>query len=314
MAYKIIPYTPRYLTRLIQLLDDAFVLRATQKETLIRWKFFSPSFKEQNVTYLALDEGDQVVAQYTNIPTKIRQGEACLPASICIDMATRHDHRRRGLISLLAERVYEQIRLQGKALSIGFSNDAGVNVDRHASAYGYRIVGCFARYYGWCRRRTPSGLLLRRADSFSDVPISGMTGAFLQIEKDAAYLTWRYLEKPGTTYELYRFEKGSVSGYVVLVFLSYRCYVHDIITDATGKEWGAIVTAIENLAAERGARVAIFHVLDNAFWRTLLGRRYLRRPTSKQNTYFTVKTHDMGAIRRDVYEKDAWLVMNGDIL
>ncbi len=314
MPYKTIPYTPRYLPQLIQLLDDAFVLRTTQKEALIRWKFFSPSFEGQGVTYLALNEADQVVAQYTNIPTKIRQGETRLSASVCIDMATHRHHRRRGLISLLAERVYEQVRLQGKALSIGFSNDAGVNVDKHASAYGYRIVGRFARYYGWCRRSAHSGLPLKRADAFLDVPRQGMADVFLHVEKDAAYLTWRYLHKPGAAYESYSFAKEGLSGYAVLVFSGYRCYVHDLITNAKREEWGTIVTAIENLAAERGARVMIFHVLDNTFWRTLLGRRYLRRPKSRQNTYLTVKTHDVAAIRRDVCEKDAWLVMNGDIL
>ena len=314
MSYRIIPYRARYFTGLVQLLDQAFTIQNDEKDALVKWKFFSPLFHKKTVSYVAVSEKDEVVAQYTNIPVTVRRKAVTYAASLCVDMATHVDHRRRGLISLLSAKVYKKIQQQGTQFSIGFSNAAGVMVDKHAKEYGYQVVGTFVRYYTWCQLASRKAVLLERVTSFDLLRPTEVSSPFFRLEKTNAFLTWRYLKKPNVSYEIYRFQEGKLGGYVVVSFQKRRCYVYDIVTNARTNEWKRIVRGIENLAVERGVKIVIFHVLDNCFWRELLAPGYWCNRSAKRRTFFTVHPHQKAPSSKKLLNPDEWLVMNGDIL
>lgn len=71
MEAKILPYTPAYFDSFVKLLAVAFEMKSRNKAALIKWKFFPPSFKNKTISYVALTNKKEVIAQYTNIPFPI---------------------------------------------------------------------------------------------------------------------------------------------------------------------------------------------------------------------------------------------------
>jgi hypothetical protein len=64
-----------------------------------------------------------------------------LSVGMSVNMATHPQYRGQGLIKQVAAPVYEMLRASGVVAGVGFSNAAGVKVDRHSKGYGYQVVG-----------------------------------------------------------------------------------------------------------------------------------------------------------------------------
>jgi hypothetical protein len=64
-----------------------------------------------------------------------------LAVGMSVNMATHPQYRGQGLIKQVAAPVYETLRASGVVAGVGFSNAAGVKVDRHSKGYGYQVVG-----------------------------------------------------------------------------------------------------------------------------------------------------------------------------
>lgn len=314
MGYKIIPYDPNYLAGLTQLLDQAFHIQNPSKEALVQWKFFAPYLQEATVMYIALNEEGKVVAQYSNIPIQIQNGSHTYPAMICADMATAIEHRRRGLISTLSQQVYKAIQTTGiRQLSIGFSNTAGVVVDKLASNYHYQVVGNFGTYYRYCLFASQSTIRLAPTTINNETEIDD-NSAYLHIHKHKAYLVWRYSEKPNNQYVIYEALSGTKCiGYIVLKFLNNKCYVCDIITGDETNQWSEIIRAIEKTAKSNKCNIVIFYVLENKFWQKTL-KSYWRNKQQVTDCYFTVKIHNQSLDPKTFFDKENWRIMNGDIL
>ncbi len=315
MSYKIIPYSPHHLAGLTRLLDQAFHIQNPSKEALVQWKFFAPYLKEATVMYVALDEEDQVVAQYSNVPIQIQNGSHTYPAMICTDMATAVQHRRKGLISSLSQQVYKVIQTTGtRDLSIGFSNTAGVVVDKFASNYHYQVVGNFVTYYKYCLFAPQSNIRLIPITIINDEMEIDTNSSYLHIHKEKAYLAWRYYDKPNNQYVVYKaLSDTKCIGYIVLKFLNKKCYVCDIISGDDTSQWPEILATIEKTAKDHKCKIVVFYVLENTFWQKVL-KRYWRRKEQVADCYFTIKIHNQSLYQPTFLDKENWRIMNGDIL
>lgn len=317
MAYNIRKYTASDLQAFTHLLHESFHIQNKDQQDLVLWKFFDNYHQNKTVTYVALDEEEQIVGQYTNMPIDVYYRNQILKAMMCIDMTTAVPHRGKGIITQLAEHVYQDVTQFGYDLSIGFSNDNGVKVDKHAKGYGYNVVGKFARYYKMIsyRKKVPYHLVATQV--FDDNPARIGDAPFISLAKDTEYLTWRYCKKPNTQYAIYRIQSSeSFLGYVVLRFIENRCYVYDIITNSVAHEHMKIILrGIENESLARGFRLLVYHVLDNMYWKQLFNRyKYFKKSTSDTNFYLTVKLHNTNLDQAAFLDKENWLIMNGDIL
>ncbi len=88
-------------------------------------------------------DGDRLAAQYSCLRTGLSVPGLSQPIKVgmSVNMATHPDYRGRGLIKHAAMPVYEALKVAGALAGVGFSNAAGVKVDRHSKGYGYRVVG-----------------------------------------------------------------------------------------------------------------------------------------------------------------------------
>jgi len=88
-------------------------------------------------------DGPRLVAQYTSLVARVRlpSREGAALAGVSTAMAVHPSYRGRGLIRQVAQPVYAVLQASGCVAGVGFSNAAGVQVDRHSKGYGYQVVG-----------------------------------------------------------------------------------------------------------------------------------------------------------------------------
>lgn len=88
-------------------------------------------------------DGEQLVAQYSCLLTTLLLPDEADPVRVgmSVNMAVHPDYRGRGLIKQVSHPVYEALTAMGGRAGVGFSNAAGVKVDRHSKGYGYQVVG-----------------------------------------------------------------------------------------------------------------------------------------------------------------------------
>src|SRR5258706_1759159 len=316
MDYRLIKYTSSYLTSLTILLDKSFSIENKDKEKLVKWKYFDEYLENKTITYIALDDKNEVISHYTNIPINVVCLDTTFKAMICTDICTDISHRGKGLISKLSSKVYKEVKDNRYDFSLGFSNDEGIRIDRNSINYGYVIVGKFVRYLKL--------VASRKKTAYNLIPVSSLEGDlynassnFLKIRKDSSYLNWRYLKKPNSEYDIFAIQNGNtIYGYVVLRFLENRCYIYDIITTSDDKKHVInILRSIENKAIDHGIGIIIYNVLDNKYWRKLFNRyKYLKKSKNKINYYATVKIHSENIPKDVILNKENWLLMNGDII
>lgn len=317
MEYKLVRYSDKYIQPLTTLLDSSFAIKNKEKRELVRWKMFGSYSQLKTITYLALDKSGTVVAQYTNFPVGMGREDKKYKGMICMDMTTHSAHRGKGLITALAGKVYEQVRKNGFDFTIGFSNDAGVQVDKNSRNYGYNVVGKFARYFKIAVFRKEAEWNLSLTDDFDNHWQQDKKSEYFRYLKNYDYLKWRYKDKPNNDYLIYKLEKnGKIGGYVVLKCINKRCYVCDIlIGDNSFSQIKPVLRAVENLAFKKGCYIVIYNVLDNKYWQKLFKQNYYWRKTlNKDNYYLTIKIHNQKLDRDLILDKNNWWLINGDIL
>ncbi len=318
MAYKYASLNQKHRKSLVTLLDAVFSIQNSDKEALVTWKYYHPFFKNSIFQYGAItDDGEeQIVSHYANIPLEIVHKDKIYKGAACVDMATHPLHRGKGLISTLSKLVYTDIARENIDVSIGFSNEAGVLVDKHSKNYGYHIIGKFQSYYSILTKRKSTICELQRVASFEEeMPLKN---EYFSVHKTVEYLTWRYKDNPNNGYMFYKvLINGRFYGYVVLKNSNIRTHVIDIISDNSSVDtMKNIITAINNIALEHKKRFTTLCVLDNKFWHGVFNKTLSFKKNSKKNTfYLTVKLHNPRiGDNTSILDKDSWLCFVGDIL
>lgn len=311
MAFSIRKLNQQDLVYLIEFLHAVFHIRNRDKTSLIKWKYFHP-FIEHAIEYGAFD-GTRLVGHYANIPIPLRYGGHVVDAMLCIDMATHPSYRGLGLISRLSEFVYRDVLHTSAALSLGFSNSQGMRVDLNARSYGYKVIGAF-RSYALMTRRGISPTRVTHTEEIDPIPFSIPDG-YISIHKSQEYLKWRYHDHPGSAYELYRVSGDAIHGYVVLRVSRFRIDIIDIaLSNMQEYVVRDVIHAIQNLAAIQRKQMVVIGVLENNYWRRILKECMGVRKPMKESHYLTVRIHNDHHIGPDIYNKEQWICMTGDIL
>lgn len=315
--YKFTKFSSPFLDSLTELLDSSFTIKNQDKTGLVQWKLFDPYLKNNTISYIALNSDNKVVSQYSNVPITLRFNNTFYKAMVCIDMATDKGHRGKKLISTLSQYVYDEVVKQGYALSIGFSNDAGVKVDKNASHYGYKVVGKFVRYSTIAIPQRKSELKALEISLFPSSLEPNLFPNIFSMNKTSDYLNWRYVKRPNSVYRIFQLtQKDHLLGFVVLRFIGKKCYVYDILLLTPLKsDLLKVLRSIEKIALLNKAIFVIYNVLDNTFWKKALNAfRYYKKTDNQVNYYLTVKIHNPNIDQGTLLNKENWLMMNGDII
>ena len=153
----ITPLTANHIEPWAELLSAAFVQPLAHMRSLWTWLH-----TEREVLSWGAWDGPRLAAQYSSLLTTLAIPGQCAPARVglCVNMAVHPHYRGRGLVKQLAQPVYTALREQAGVAGVGFSNAAGVNVDKHSRGYGYQVVGQLTHTLVWLRPKRAEPLEL----------------------------------------------------------------------------------------------------------------------------------------------------------
>lgn len=208
------PLTTDDLVPWAGLLAAAFDRRPDEMQQLLTWFQASPGL----LAWGAWDKG-KLVAQYSCLLKTLWApgAETPLLVGLSTNMAVHPDYRGRGLIKLVSQPVYEALAEKGGVAGVGFSNAAGVKVDRRSQGYGYQVVGRMDSKLVWLGRKEDTAVPLPLTDRYSPSTwCEWRRPDFIHFQADARTVVFRFAAHP---YRHYRFgiweEKGEVLGVTV---------------------------------------------------------------------------------------------------
>jgi len=186
----------------------------------------------------------ELASVYATLPHRVRVGEHVGLAVQSLDTLTSEAYRGRGLFPKLAKSLFARASSAGAMLIFGFPN--GNSAPGFFSRLEWTAldpVPFLVRPLrtGYVARRLPIGRwaatfpdvavpvatptlktgqeirVLRRFDSDVSAIWQGVAGTHsIGVERDAAYLNWRFIDKPGENYLVHGFyDRGELQGLVV---------------------------------------------------------------------------------------------------
>jgi hypothetical protein len=296
------------------LLSAAFERQPHQMNQLLR--FLQP--ETQLVAWGAWD-GDTLAAQYSCLLRDLyfpTLGHS-LPVGLSINMAVHPNYRGRGLVKQVAEPVYAALTAQGVAAGVGFSNAAGVQVDRQSSGYGYQVVGQLRPFLLWLRSQK------RYADfklttAWPTLPFApAAPGTAIQFAWNPASLRQRFACHPFRKYQFGIWQQDeTIAGIVVYRPIRLGRYLPAVALLAVyGHDIEAVLQRWLGALREEGHRLIHVVCSPTAPILATLGQTAvcLPQPISRNPYYLTVKPLSKSLPEAAVCF-DKWSCLGGDVL
>lgn len=306
-------YSSNFFDSFVQLIDESFGIRNSDKSGLVKWKFFSPIYEHKSHIVCSYDNGN-IVGQYSNIALELKIHDTKINGYLCQDMCVSPSYRGQKLISKMSSFLYSNI--WEKTVSIGFSNKQWVQVDKNSKWYGYHVIHNFMSCYlpvffsskiDFQYKLIENSLDLAqiRLDKFS------LFQNYITIHKNSHYLKYRYFDKPNADYKMYVITKNNTDvGYVILRYKKWVVTIFDFnfLWDISNTH---IIKILKNLTLQNNSHILKIQFLPNDFWEKFFCR-YMKLQ-KKENIYFTVKNHNWFD-KIDTKNQNNWGVITGDIL
>lgn len=314
MALKIVKYDKYLIPSVTTLLQDCFPKKNCINQDVVNWKYeLNPN--PNLFSYEAVTRSGAIASHYCNLEIPVIYNNKILKSLICLDMATLPEFRRMGLISQLSALVYKDVVKNQFDFSFGFSNEEGINIDIYAKNYNYEIIGPFSTFLAPTFINIQSQLNFEKVSKFPSEKTFNPYPGF-SICKSDRYLTWRYIQKPGNNYHIFKITQGNVClAYIIMRFNHIFSEILDIIlcvkTDIT-----KIIQTGKEISKKFNKPFQLVSVLENKFWsQTLYGQGFYQWPYSKHRHYLTVRNHKPKASwSRSIINPEKWWLMGGDIL
>ncbi len=269
------------------------------------------------IAYGAWEE-TKLVAQYSCLSTTLQVPNIKVPMQVgmSINMAVHPEYRGRGLIKQVAHPVYKAVAARGGIAGVGFSNAAGVRVDRRSKSYGYRVVGRMLPTLAWLYRR-PSAKALVLTDNWPDKPLHCTSDSqHIHFSVTLKSIKYRFIEHPFRRYRFGVWEsRGQIRGVVVYRPIGWNWVSGASLIAAYSDELPTLVSHWARAIRERG--MCVVHVLSSPTSPLLAALKRVALciplPYSHSPYYLTVKPlhPDTPAI---LFDFSRWDCVGGDIL
>lgn len=261
-------------------------------------------------------DGKRLAAQYSCRLTRLLLPGVAEAARVglSINMAVHPDYRGQGLIKQVSRPVYAALAALGGVAGVGFSNAAGVQVDRHSKGYGYEVVGQMAAHLVLLPRAPGDAPLMLTTDwpgqPWAFAAWAGEQVCFRATEADARH---RFAQHPFRRYHFGVWLAGQeVCGLVVYRLVGRR---GASLLAAYGAEVGELLRRWSTAVYQTGVRY--IHCLTSPTAALLPHLRglglYVPLPWTRSPYFLTVKCLDEG-LRPLLTDFRRWDCMGGDIL
>jgi GNAT superfamily N-acetyltransferase len=297
-----------------ELLSISFDRSAKDMACLLEW------FHEgHTVIAWGLWDGSRLAAQYACLLMPL-----CLPhtpdpvlVGLSLNMAVHPDYRGRGLIKQVSKPVYESIAARRGIAGIGFSNAAGVRVDRNSKGYGYQVVGQMQPSLIWLSHRRHARLL-ELTDAWPETTWHEIPSNYEAIHFPVygESLRHRYARHP---FRRYRYavwhENSELQGIVIYRPIRLGGFLGAALLGAYSTDLPELLTRWARTMRHVG--VHLIHILTTpcSQLRSALLRvgTSVNLPYSRSPYFLTVKPLD-SYLPDQFFQFSAWDVAGGDIL
>ncbi len=241
---------------------------------LLKW------FHQQNLPgiqsiYYAIDKStNEIAAIYTYLPVLLKCMDKTVTAMQSFDTLTDYRHRSKGLFVKLASKLEKEEGLKNNELVYGFPNENSVHGFVKKLGFTYfgevpflikpigisYILKKFLKIKTVpvikeinCKIDSPDEVLLKNSGSikllskfeedYDKLWAKVAPKITIGINRDKAYMNWRYVEKPGEDYSRYGFyENGVLKGIVIFALKNKHegkiGYLMEILFDPENKNAG----------------------------------------------------------------------------
>ena len=320
-----------------------------QEEHYWHWMYRDRPGEGNPVIWVAEETG-KIVGHYALVPVSMFVDGSRLQGSQSVDTATAPSFRGRGIFQTLAKLAYSDAASQGIAMSYGFSvagDPAYVGFTRKLgwTHVGMMLAGVRVVNYlqliralfdrssrqdmnSWNEEATRDSFdtfsmtisdyevkaLCCFDDQFESVTeFSSKLGRII-VERSARYLTWRYVNKPGSRYiRLGCFSKGKPVGYLVLRQSRIGRRMDGRIVDLVADGERAILALIRAASALLRTNVATLSVLaqeKNPYIEILSSAGFRFR---RSHLPLIARVNNPAAVSENQIADPAnWFIMHGD--
>jgi len=189
-----------------------------------RWKHAGNNPAGKAIIYVMENEG-KIIAHFAVVPYRLRVFGENVLASHSIGSMVLPEYQGKGLIKFVADKLFEEVMKKRIAFSYGFPNILAY--DLHKKLMGYNDVAQIstmekstsATKEVLSASNLRAGFLpIQRFDSAVDALWERVKDDHkISVIRDAAFLNWRYLERPDQKYYAFgHYEDDSLAGYVIL--------------------------------------------------------------------------------------------------
>lgn len=293
-------YDASYRSRVVKLLNVCFPENQIT-ENSFDWKHNDKFFNGQTHRMIAV-ENETVCAFVCFTPYIVTNGTETKTFYLCAVQATHPEFRRRGLVSQLTQTIEEKL---GPGTSyIGFSNESGVQIDKHSKKINYQILGQLrTKYVITFPYRTQ--LTINKVENFLNIETA--PDNYFHLQKNASYFDWRYSSNPKNDYQYFQITNNNETiGYIIAKERKDKFEVSEILlVDNETKLWKTVIQAFSSFAIKQGKTFVSYSYLNNKFWSKCFPFLSISKTIP---VYFTVKTADS-----DLLNAENWIIQGGDI-
>ena len=265
------------------------------------------------IAYGAWD-GAQLAAQYSCVLRRVHVPGQLEPmmVGVSINMAVHPNYRGQGLVKQVAQPVYTAVHAQGGIAGVGFSNAAGVKVDRRSKGYGYQVVGQLNSTVGWLKRPLsyqPLPLTKTWPETFAAPSLP--PPARYSFVNPSAWLEQRFAHHP---FRRYQFGVGA-DGLVVYRPFRWRGFKGVSLLTASGQDLAKLLRQWGSALWRQGVRIV--HVLTSPAATLLRALKEtavcLKMPYTRSPYYLTAKQL-CSETPDTLFDFNLWDCTGGDIL
>ncbi|MCA9953132.1 MAG: GNAT family N-acetyltransferase [Anaerolineales bacterium] len=272
---------------------------------------------EEQLAWGAWD-GPTLAAQYSCLLREIflPSQQRCVPVGLSINMAVHPNYRGRGLVKTVSAPVYDVLTDLGAIAGVGFSNAAGVKVDKHSSGYGYSVVGKLRPYLFWLRPHQPAHDFYLSTE-WPNLP-------FLPTDHETAvHFAWtptslhhRFACHPFRTYRFGVWQKdGAIAGIVIYRSIQLAGLPGAALLSAYGRDLSNLLSRWTAALADHGVRFVHLAGTPTARTARLMRETAVCLPQFySHNPYYLTLKPLTNQLPQAAFHLENWSCLGGDVL
>lgn len=286
---KIRPYSPGDENQILKM-DWALFPDPWNKRDLGNWywKHTGNNPAGKAIIYL-MEHENRIIVHFAVIPYRLRIFGQDVLGSHSIGSMVLPEYQGKGLIKFVADKLFEEMVEKKMAFSYGFPNILAY--DLHKKFMGYHDV----IQVSTMEKQTDSSrvsqksvadfkfLPIDRFDRSADVLWNNVKDVFkISVIRDAAFLNWRYMERPDQKYQAFgAYKNNQLAGYVILKLYRdgeiLRGHIVDILSLPNREDLAQfLIEQSEKFFMDNSTNIESAWVVGSALYRDILIERGFR--------------------------------------